>query len=80
MKSLSLASLFFLITIVVQAQMNWQLVDSVNATLPKNVELYSSSNPIDGKPNRSFYLKVKLKDKDLRFDVDTSLGRRLTPS
>ena len=80
MKSLSLASLFFLITIVVQAQMNWQLVDSVNATLPKNVELYGSSNPIDGKPNRSFYLKVKLKDKDLQFDVDTSLGRRLTPS
>lgn len=61
------------------AQVGWLVADSLIIDLPKNVTIYTTTDSLDGKPNKAFYLKAKLKDKHLSFEVDTSLGRRFTP-
>ncbi len=59
------------------SQLKWKLVDTVE--LPKNVQLFFTNDSIEGKPNKAYYIKAKLNEKHLLFDVDTTLGRRLTP-
>jgi exopolysaccharide biosynthesis protein len=63
----------------VTAQLHWQLVDSVNSNLPTGVKLYYTNDSLDGKPNIAYYIEADLKNKNLIFDVDTTLQRRLTP-
>jgi hypothetical protein len=72
--------LFFFKITTLPAQVQWHLVDSVNANLPASMQLYYTNDSLDGKPNKAYYIKAKLNDKHLLFDVDTTLGRRLTPS
>jgi hypothetical protein len=61
------------------AQVKWVNVDSAFAPLPSNVQVFKTTDSLDGKPFIAYYLKAKLKDKKLDFTTDTTLGRRLTP-
>ncbi len=61
------------------AQLKWINVDSLYQPLPSTVHIFKTTDTLDGKPNIAFYVIADLKDKRLLFDVDTTLGRRLTP-
>ena len=61
------------------AQVKWINVDSIYAPLPSTVQVFKTTDSLDGKPFIAFYVKAKLKDKKLDFTTDTTLGRRLTP-
>ncbi|HEX2684457.1 MAG TPA: phosphodiester glycosidase family protein [Ferruginibacter sp.] len=62
------------------AQVNWINVDNDYAPLPLTVQVFKTTDALDGKPFIAFYVKAKLDDRNLKFTVDTTLGRRLTPS
>lgn len=75
---LLLAVCFFIPTIS-SAQIKWINVDAEYAPLPASVQVFKTTDSLDGKPFIAFYVKAKLKDKKLDFTTDTTLGRRLTP-
>jgi Phosphodiester glycosidase len=76
--SLLLAVCFF-IPITSFAQVKWINVDADYAPLPSSVQVFKTTDSLDGKPFIAFYVKARLKDKKLDFTTDTTLGRRLTP-
>ncbi len=63
-----------------KAQLKWVNVDSLFGPLPSSVHVYKTNGLLDGKPNIAYYVEADLKDKQLKFDVDTTLGRRMRPS
>jgi hypothetical protein len=72
-------SLLIINSIGVSAQLKWVNVDSLYQPLPASVHVYFTNQPVDTAPFRAYYVVADLKDKDLLFDVDTTLKRRLTP-
>jgi hypothetical protein len=65
---------------LINAQVKWLNMDSLYQPLPADVQVYKTTDPVDGKPNIAFYVKIPLKDKSLVFDADTTHRRRITPS
>lgn len=61
------------------SQTKWKNVDSLFAPLPSSVHVFYTNDSLDGKPNIAYYLVADLKDKDLKFNTDTTLNRRLKP-
>lgn len=61
------------------SQLRWINVDAHFAPLPSSVQVFKTTDSLDGKPFIAYYVKAKLKDKKLDFTVDTTLGRRLSP-
>lgn len=59
--------------------MEWRNVDSVYQPLPEGMHVYRSTTPIDGKPNRAFYVIAPLKNKTLEFTTQVGNGKRFTP-
>lgn len=78
MKNLLLLAL--LLPTFLLAQVKWKNVDSLFQPLPATVHVYYTNDSLDGKPNIAYYVSAELKDKSLDFIVDTTLGRRLTPT
>lgn len=62
------------------AQLRWQNVDSLYQPLPSSIQVFKSTDSLDGKPNIAYYVIADLKDKNLNFTTDTTLHRRFTPS
>ena len=62
------------------AQVNWVLVDSAFAPLPKDVHVYKTTSLLDGKPNIAYYVSAPLKSKDIQFTTQIGHSERLTPS
>ncbi len=79
MKYLLLCSgiLFFQL---VNAQVKWLNVDSLYQPLAGGVHVFRTSDPVEGKPNIAFFVRIPLKDKSVVFDADTTHRRRITPS
>lgn len=75
-------SLFIVLisSLSISAQLKWTNVDSLYQPLPASVHVYFTNEPIDTAPFRAYYLIADLKDKKIDFTVDTTLGRRLTPT
>lgn len=69
----------FFISITSFAQVKWVNVDADYAPLPASVQVFKTTDSLDGKPFIAYYVKAKIKDKKLDFTTDTTLGRRLTP-
>lgn len=61
------------------AQVKWVNVDADYAPLPSTVQIFKTTDSLNGKSFIAFYVKAKLKDKKLDFTADTTLNRRLTP-
>lgn len=61
------------------AQVKWVNVDTAFGPLPSSVQVFKTTDLLDGKPFIAYYVKAKLKDKKLDFTTDTTLGRRFTP-
>ncbi len=74
-----LLAVCILITTVSFAQVKWINVDTAFGPLPATVQIFKTTDSVDGKPFIAFYVKAKLKDRALDFTTDTTLGRRLTP-
>lgn len=68
------------ITTPVLAQLRWQPVDSLFGDLPASVAVFRSTDSLDGQPGIAYYVKVDLSDPGLMISVDSSRGRRLTPT
>jgi len=75
-----LLAVFFYIPIHSFAQVKWINVDADYSPLPSSVQVFKTTDSLDGKPFIAYYVKAKLKSRKLDFTVDTTLGRRLTPS
>ncbi len=69
----------FSISITSFAQVKWVNVDADYAPLPASVQVFKTTDSLDGKPFMAYYVKAKLKDKKLDFTTDTTVDRRLTP-
>lgn len=74
-----LLAVCFFITVISFAQVKWVNVDVDYAPLPASVQVFKTTDSLDGKPFIAYYVKAKLKDRKLDFTLDTTLGRRLTP-
>jgi exopolysaccharide biosynthesis protein len=61
------------------AQVKWVNIDTAFAPLPATIQVFKTTDSLDGKPFIAYYVKAKLKDKKLDFTTDTTLGRRITP-
>lgn len=72
--------LLFVLPLFSYAQLKWINVDSLYQPLPSSIHVYFTKEPIDTAPFRAFYLIANLKDKKIDFTVDTTLGRRFTPT
>ena len=70
----------FLLATASNAQVKWVNVDSLYAPLPSSVQVFKTTDSLDGKPFIAYYVSARLKDMNLDFTVDTTQGRRLTPS
>lgn len=75
----SIIATFLLLGFGSIAQVKWVNADADYAPLPATVQVFKTTDSLDGKPFIAFYVKAKLKDKKLDFTADTTLGRRLTP-
>lgn len=64
---------------VAQKGLQWQNVSSAYAPLPTSVQVFKTTDSIDGQPNIAFYVKARLQDKNLMFTSDTTQNRRFTP-
>jgi len=62
------------------AQVKWANVDSLYAPLPASVQVFKTTDSLDGKPFIAYCVKARLKDMKLNFTVDTTLSRRLKPT
>jgi hypothetical protein len=74
-----LLAVCFFTTTVSFAQVKWINVETAFAPLPSTVQVFKTTDSLDGKPFIAYYVKAKLKDNKLDFTTDTTLGRRLTP-
>src|SRR5688572_7439472 len=74
-------SILTLTTFISQAQkpLQWQDVSAQFGSLPQSVQVFKTTDSVDGKTNIAFYVKADLKDKDLQFTADTTQNRRFTP-
>jgi hypothetical protein len=70
----------FALSISVKAQLKWQEVTEAFGPMPESVKIFLSTDSLDGKPNRCYYLSADLKDKNLEFTTQTGMGKRFTPA
>lgn len=75
----AIVGLFFFLPMNGSAQSVWKKVDSAFGPLPAGIHVFRSTTEIDGRPNIAYYVSVDLKNRGVRFEVDTTLNRRLKP-
>jgi hypothetical protein len=66
-------------TLSVHGQLKWTNVSDQYGYLPSSVSVFKTQDQLEGRPNIAFYVEIDTRDKNLDFDVDTTLYRRLTP-
>lgn len=71
--------LFLVQSLVSFSQLTWKNVSDQYAPLPASVQVFMSTDSIEGKPNKCYYITADLKDRDLSFTTQVSSGKRLTP-
>ncbi len=69
---------FFAFQFCTNAQ-NWQRQEEGFGNLPESIQVFKSTDSIEGLPNIAYYVKVNIRDKKLKISTDTTDGRRLTP-
>jgi len=75
----SLSLIFLVNSFVSFSQLNWKNVSDQYAPLTSSVQVFLSTDSIEGKPNRCFYVIADLKDRNLSFTTQVVKGKRLTP-
>jgi hypothetical protein len=62
------------------AQLNWNRVDSAFGKLPRSVQVYKTTDSLNGHPFVAYLIVARLKDRKLEFTTQVSKGKRFTPS
>lgn len=62
-----------------QVPLTWNNVSDQYAPLPPGLQVFLSTDSMEGKPNRCFYIVAGLRDRNLTFTTQVSPGKRLTP-
>ncbi|MCK7556920.1 hypothetical protein MKQ70_18630 [Chitinophaga sedimenti] len=70
----------FNIAITASAQLRWKPSDRHNAGLPSTIRVYETTDSLDGKAFRAFYLEADLYDPKLDVYTRVGNGKRYTPS
>jgi|1048.fasta_scaffold04850_3 hypothetical protein len=70
---------YLLNTLSVHGQLTWTNVSDQFGYLPPSVSVFKTQEHLEGRPNIAFYVEIDTRDKNLDFNVDTTLYRRLTP-
>lgn len=64
---------------VCHAQLRWHPSTKHNDSLPASIRVYETTDSLDGRPFRAYYLKASASDKSLSFETRTGNGKRYTP-
>lgn len=62
------------------AQLNWQRVDSAFGKLPSGLQVYKTTDSLNGRPFIAYCIVARLKDRKLEFTTQVGEGQRYTPS
>ncbi|WP_315814390.1 hypothetical protein [Paraflavitalea speifideaquila] len=62
------------------AQLNWNRVDSAFGKLPRSVQVYKTTDSLNGHPFVAYLVVASLKDRKLEFTTQVSKDKRYTPT
>jgi hypothetical protein len=62
------------------AQLDWRRVDSAFGNLPSSVQVYKTTDSLNGHPFIAYLVVASLKDRKLEFTTQVSEGKRFTPT
>ncbi len=62
------------------AQLNWRRVDSGFGRLPSGLQIYKTTDSLNGRPFVAYCIVANLKDRKLEFTTQVGEGQRYTPS
>lgn len=62
------------------SQLRWTKVNKEFGYLPPSINLYKTTDSLDGKPFVGYYIEASLKDINLEFTTQVGNGKRYTPS
>jgi hypothetical protein len=62
------------------AQVAWKKVETGYGSLPASVQVFKTTDSLNGRPFAAWYIIADLKDKKLEFTAHTGDGERYTPS
>ncbi|AKQ46945.1 hypothetical protein TH63_16970 [Rufibacter radiotolerans] len=79
MKKLLLLVTIVFVSFTGFAQVNWVPSPEHEQGLPTSVKVFTTSDSLDGKPFRAFYLEADLKDPKLEILTRVGNGKRFTP-
>ncbi|WP_066830632.1 phosphodiester glycosidase family protein [Rufibacter ruber] len=79
MKKLLLALTAACVAFVSQAQVRWVPSPPHQAGLPASVKVFTTSDSLDGKPFKAYYLEADLQDPKLEILTRVGNGKRYTP-
>lgn len=79
-KKLVLCSFALLLVIAGYSQLRWKKVNSEFGYLPKSINIYKTTDSLNGKPFIAYYIEAKLSDRNLEFTTQVGEGKRFTPS
>ncbi len=80
MKPVMVFLLICTIPLTLTAQRKWENVSSRFGSLPASVKVYLSTDSLNGRAFRAYYVEADLKDRKLEFTTETGGGKRYTPS
>ncbi len=80
-KYVSVCTFFVFALFCAQAQTNlkWKKVNADFGYLPKSINLYKTSDSLNGRPFIAYYLEANIKDRNLDFTTQVGNGKRHTP-
>lgn len=79
-KILFLGSLLTLSASLSFAQLDWKRVDTGFGQLPASVQVYKTTDSLNGRPFIAYCVVASLKDRKLEFTTQVSKGKRYTPT
>ncbi len=79
-KILLLESILTLVYASSFAQLDWRRVDTGFGKLPSSVQVYKTTDSLNGHPFIAWLVVASLKDRKLEFTTQVSEGKRYTPS
>jgi len=79
-RSIALCLLYLLSARICRAQLHWQRMDSLYGPLPPSIQVYRSTDSLEGFPFVAYYVSARLRDKDIQFSATTGQGKRFTPA
>lgn len=75
----SILTIAFINYFHVSAQLNWQAANNDFGYLPKSINVFKTTDSLNGRPFVAYYIIAELRDKSIEFTTETGKGSRYTP-